>query len=164
MKTSVDEVMGKPLRNFCVSSANENASVEAVRDEKNQEDPEGSASSETVSPTMLKYNDKPLNRYSTDACKMQESESESERKFRSQFFIVVCVILFTMMVLYIFNFLERITTVVICTSVGFLLSETRTVIADSSMRSVREMVKIQSKEGALKKLGKIQHQLRYSKG
>ena len=41
VKTSLDEIMGKPLQNFCASIANENASVEAVHDEKKtQEDSE----------------------------------------------------------------------------------------------------------------------------
>ena len=58
-KTSLDETMGKPLRNFCAPSgntnANENASVEAVHDEKTQEDPEVSAISDTMCNYVLNY-------------------------------------------------------------------------------------------------------------
>ena len=76
----------------------------------------------------------------------------SSDNFRSQFFIVVCVRHFFYydgpLCTQLFG---RITTVVICTSVAFLSSETRTVIADSSIRSVREIRKIHSKEEALKK-------------
>ena len=135
--------------------------VEVVHDKKTQEDAD-SVTSETLCSTMLNYSAKSLNHY-WDAFNL--IESESERKFRSQFFILVCVILFNMTVLYVFNFSERFTTVVIC----FLLSETRTVIA-GYMRCVREMrmkkiqIQIQSEEGALKKAKEtLQHQLRYSK-